>query len=181
MKSQSCLFLFLCLTLLASCNKAEFKEQKIAATIPTTSSVPSIPQAMENKQTSQNLPPGHPPINGKSNSKEDMSEKVEILPKATGGFTVQECFAGKNKLTGKKISVRGKVVKYNSGILKRNWLHIKDGTGAEGKNDLIITTTDSAKLNDIVVVSGTIQYDKDIGSGYFFPVIIEDASLKIEK
>jgi hypothetical protein len=62
----------------------------------------------------------------------------------------------------------------------KNWLHIKDGTGAEGKNDLVVTTNDTAKIGEVVMVTGKLQFDKDLGSGYFFPVIVEDAKVKVE-
>ncbi|HAZ14229.1 MAG TPA: DNA-binding protein, partial [Bdellovibrionales bacterium] len=65
-------------------------------------------------------------------------------------------------------------------IMGKNWIHIQDGTGGAGENDLIITTTQEAALDQVVVVSGTLQYDKNIGSGYVFPAIIENGSVKVE-
>ena len=62
----------------------------------------------------------------------------------------------------------------------KNWLHIRDGSGIEGKNDLVVTTSQSALLNDTVVITGKLQYDLDIGSGYVFPAIVQDARVKIE-
>ena len=166
---------------LISCNKSDFKETKVAVTVPSMSSSPGPAPEMPATGSSQELPPGHPPINGQSKPSEMPAQKVENIVKAEGGVTVEECFKNKATLNGKNVTLRAKVVKFNSGILKRNWLHVSDGTGAKGQNDLVVTTLDNANINDTVIVKGVLHYDKDIGSGYFFPAIIEDAKIKIEK
>ena len=139
-----------------------------------------------------NLPPGHPAIGGGAEPKlpaghpaigsATAKPKVDLtgIKKAKGGRTIQEIFADKKSLQGRDVAVRGKVVKYNSGIMNKNWLHIQDGTGAEGSNDLTITTTSTAKVGDTVLVSGKVSTDKDFGFGYKFTVILEDAEVAVE-
>ncbi len=63
------------------------------------------------------------------------------IKKAEGGKTVGEIFADKDQLAGKQVVVRAKVVKYNPQIMGKNWLHMEDGTGKAGSNDLTVTTT----------------------------------------
>jgi hypothetical protein len=102
------------------------------------------------------------------------------VAKATGGTarTVAEIYAQRTALSEKPVTVRGKVVKFNEGIMGRNWVHLRDGTGAAGKdNDITVTTADHASVGDVVVVKGTVRVDKDFGSGYAYPVIVEDAKL----
>jgi starvation-inducible outer membrane lipoprotein len=124
------------------------------------------------------LPVGHPPITGASTqpAKVDMSG----IKKAEGGKTIVEIFADKAQLGGKQVTVRGKVVKFNAQILGKNWLHIQDGSGAEGSNDLTITTLSDVKVGDTVVATGTIAIDKDFGAGYKYGLIMEDAKLVVE-
>ena len=43
-----------------------------------------------------------------------------------------------------------------------------------------MTTQAKAKVNDTVLVEGTVTLDKDLGAGYKYDVIIEDAKVKIE-
>ncbi|HEY6101344.1 MAG TPA: nucleotide-binding protein, partial [Anaeromyxobacter sp.] len=65
------------------------------------------------------------------------------VPKASGSDarTVAEIYAQRTTLKEKPVTVRGKVVKFNEGIMGRNWVHLRDGTGAAGKdNDITITT-----------------------------------------
>ncbi|HSD19879.1 MAG TPA: nucleotide-binding protein [Anaeromyxobacter sp.] len=102
------------------------------------------------------------------------------VPKATGADarTVSEVWSQRAALKEKSVSVRGKVVKWNAGIMGKNWLHLRDGSGAAGKdNDITITTSDEAAVGDVVLVKGTVRVDKDFGAGYAYPVIIEDAKL----
>lgn len=99
------------------------------------------------------------------------------VEKAEGGLTVAEIFAKADALAGQEVVVRGKVVKYNAGILGKNWLHVQDGSGEAGANDLTVTTQSTAGVGDVVTIRGTVATDKDYGAGYSYPVIIEDASL----
>jgi len=102
---------------------------------------------------------------------------VEKLEPVAGGTTVAAIFAGKATLKGKPVVVRGKVVKVNNGILGRNWLHLQDGTGAAGTNDLIVTTAATVAKGDVVVARGTVATDKDFGAGYSYAVMVEDAAI----
>ena len=107
---------------------------------------------------------------------------LEGIQKATGGQTIGEVWAEKTSLAGKPVVVRGKVVKYNGGIMGKNWLHIQDGTGDKAKSthDLTVTSDAAAKVGDVVVVSGMLVTDKDFGAGYAYDAIIEDANVTVE-
>jgi hypothetical protein len=102
------------------------------------------------------------------------------IARATGGQTVAEIYAAGAKLAGKQVVLRGRVVKYNGGILGKNWLHVRDGSGAEGSNDLTITSLDKARVGDLVLVTGVLATNRDFGGGYKYPLIIEDAALLVE-
>jgi hypothetical protein len=73
--------------------------------------------------------------------------------------------------------MKGKVTKFNQGIMDRNWIHIQDGTSNEKNVDITITTNDVVKLGDVITVKGTITLAKDFGAGYFYEVIMEEASV----
>jgi hypothetical protein len=99
------------------------------------------------------------------------------IKRAENGQTVEEIIKGKAKFAGKRIAVRARVVKYNAGILGKNWLHVRDGSGAEGSNDLTVTTSATTKVGDLVLVTGVLSVDRDFGSGYRYGLIVEDASV----
>jgi len=103
------------------------------------------------------------------------------IAKAEGGKTVAEVFAEKDALAGQKVTVRGKVVKANVAIMNKNWLHVRDGSGAEGTNDLTVTTAGTVpSVGDTVLVTGTVALNKDFGMGYSYDVIVEDAEVTVE-
>jgi hypothetical protein len=127
------------------------------------------------------LPEGHPKIDmhgtgTKSAPKIDVSKIV----KPKGGKTVEEIYQEKARLNGNRVTLRGKVVKYNGEILGKNWLHLRDGTGTEPANDLTVTTQAKVKVGDTVLVDGIVRTDRDIGAGYKYAVMIEDAKVTVE-
>ena len=123
------------------------------------------------------LPKGHPPITGGgAKSNVDLSG----ITKAEGGQTVAEIILGKDKLNGQSAKVRARVVKHNPGIMGRNWLHIRDGSGSEGSNDLLVTTDAAAKIGDTVLVSGKVATNQDFGAGYKYAVLVENAKVVVE-
>lgn len=103
------------------------------------------------------------------------------VSKATGGDarTVAEVYRDRTSLKDKSVSVRGLVVKVSSGILGHNWIHLRDGSGsaAAGDHDLVVTTTQEVKRDEEVTARGTVHTDKDLGSGYRFEVLVEDAQI----
>jgi hypothetical protein len=62
----------------------------------------------------------------------------------------------------------------------KNWIHLQDGSGKPGSNDLTVTTSGAAKTGDTVVVAGKLSVDKDFGYGYKYDVIVEDAQVTKE-
>ena len=94
-------------------------------------------------------------------------------------ITVAELFANRDKYVGKKITVKGKVTKTSEGIIKRNWVHIQDGSRFSNMDDLVFTTTSTVpKVGDVVYASGTVIKDKDFGYGYFYAVLVENSNFK---
>ena len=104
------------------------------------------------------------------------------VPKASGAnaHTVAEIMAKAADLKDKPVLVRGKVVKYNPQILGKNWIHLRDGSGAaaDNTNDVLVTTSDQAQVGDVVTVKGVVRTNKDFGSGYSYKAIVDEATLQ---
>lgn len=146
---------------LAACGKQETAETAPAPETPQAGEVASQP---------------HPDPSGT-----DAGVDLSGIDKAEGGQTVAEVFAAKEQLEGETVLIRGKVVKVNANIMNKNWLHVRDGSGEEGTNDLTITTTGAVpEVGDTVLVNGTLGLNRDFGMGYQYPVIIEDAEVTVE-
>ena len=103
-------------------------------------------------------------------------KKITKIAPPKGGQTVAECLSHEKDWADKEVLVKGKVTKFNEAIMGKNWLHINDGSDEKGR-DLVVTSKDKAQVGTIITIKGKIQYNKDIGSGYFFQAIVEDAQI----
>lgn len=137
-------------------------------------SVPSLPEG----HPAGELPAGHPSIDETDRNVAADIKVIELEP----GLNIAYVYASRGELAGHEISLRGKVVKYNEGILGWNFIHIQDGSGdiADGSNDLTVTSHSTTAVGETVVVTGTIILQKDFGSGYSFPVMMEGAAITAE-
>ncbi len=133
------------------------------------------------KETTQKAAPSTPSqISGGSSGAvvPFIETKVE---KATGenSYSVEEIFAKAKELDGKKVRVKGKVVKFNPNIMGKNWTHIQDGSGDPMNNthDLVVTTANQTATDEIIVIEGMVSANKDFGFGYKYDVLIEDAEI----
>ena len=98
-------------------------------------------------------------------------------------YTIEEVHMWRKSLNGQTITVTGSVYKVSKGIMKRDWVHLGDGTGNEKKltDDLVFTApTSTIKAGDKVLAKGTVAVDKDFGYGYFYPVIIEKSTFEVK-
>jgi len=115
---------------------------------------------------------------GKTMGKVSVEEKTGIsVAPAEAGLTVAKLYSSKADYSGKKIKMKGQVVKVNDEVMGKNWVHIQDGTKDGDHFDLTITTLDKVAVDDIVTFEGTITLNKDFGYGYAYEVIMEDAKL----
>jgi hypothetical protein len=115
-----------------------------------------------------------PPHSGKVETRENGSI---IMSKSKGELTIAQVFGNRTDYGGKEVEIRGIVVKVNESVMDKNWVHIQDGTNYNGSFDLTITTQDLANVGDEVTFKGKIVLDKNFGSGYFYDIIMEEATL----
>ena len=146
-----------------------FRSSTLDRTFDKIQLVSAIAVKSDRKGSSKSAPGGadagvEPPVSG--------IEPIE------GGHTVGEVISGKASLTGSEVAVRGKGIKINTSVMRRNWLHVSDGTvGPDGEQEVIVTTEDIAAVGSTVVVRGTVATDRDFSSGYNYSVLIEDAKV----
>jgi hypothetical protein len=106
---------------------------------------------------------------------------VKPVDRAPGpsGKTVAELCAQRTALAGKTVRIHATVVKSTPGVLGHTYLHLRDGSGdaALGTHDVAVTTDATPAVGDVVLVEGVVAIDRDIGSGYKFPTLVENAKL----
>lgn len=122
-------------------------------------------------------------IQATANPKEESAKKItktelsEGITLAKGAISVHDLFSGKDKLAGTTVILTGKVVKFMPEIMSKNWIHLQDGSSFNGRNDITITTLSKVKVDEIVSFRGKVVLNKDLGSGYKYDVLIEDATV----
>jgi hypothetical protein len=146
------------------------------------------------------VPPGHPAIEDPAAAKFATSAGMGQSPhqhpspaaaadlgaiklaRAPGpqGRTVADVWRQRAALNDQTVAVRGKVVKATPGVLGKTWLHLRDGTGDGATADLAVASVDAASVGDTVLVTGVVHLDRDLGAGYRYDVIVEDARIKTE-
>ncbi len=104
------------------------------------------------------------------------SNNATTMKPVKDAIKLSELFKNKTKYDGQVITVSGTCVKVNNGIMGRNWIHIEDGSKANGKTlDLTVTTNISIPLGSKIAMTGKIALNKDFGAGYKYDIIMEDA------
>jgi hypothetical protein len=104
---------------------------------------------------------------------------VSPIKPAPGGITIADLWMRRKALAGTVVVISGKVVKVNNEILGSNWIHLQDGSGSaqSGTHDLTVTTSALVKVGDVVTITGKLATGKDLGSGYAYEVIVENATV----
>jgi len=98
-------------------------------------------------------------------------------------YTIEEVHMWRKNLEDKIISLEGTVFKVSHQIMKLDWVHLGDGTGNEKKltDDLVFTATSTnIKAGDKVIAKGKVVVNKDFGYGYFYKVLIQDATFGVK-
>ncbi len=109
--------------------------------------------------------------------KPKFREESRASAKDAGTFTIAEIYAKKAELGGKLVTVKGKVVKVSPNIMGKTWVHIQDGTGKEGTDKIIFTSKNqTALIGTDVTAQGVVNLDVDLGSGYFYSILIEEST-----
>lgn len=119
-----------------------------------------------------------PMVSGNEPVKAEVRKYELDISRAENGIRIATLFENKNDLAGKRVVIKGKVTHYNASIMKRNWIHLQDGTEFSGKYDLTATSdTLTANIGQVITIEGTVELDKDFGYGYFYEVLLTDIKI----
>ena len=122
------------------------------------------------------IPPADAGASIKATPQKPNIEKQNIaVDKAAGSVTISQLYSGINSYVNQVVTVKGKVVKVNNGIMNKNWVHIQDGTSSGADYDLTVTTNETLNVGQVVTLKGTVSANKDFGYGYSYKVLLEDA------
>ncbi|MCU7796113.1 MAG: hypothetical protein KZQ73_15215 [Candidatus Thiodiazotropha sp. (ex Semelilucina semeliformis)] len=97
------------------------------------------------------------------------------IPPLPDGMTIANIMAQATQLNEQSVSVRARVIKVSPNIMGKNWITLRDGTGTAPDDKLIATSKEMVSPGELVIVKGVIKNDIDIGSGYQYKVLLEQA------
>jgi len=122
--------------------------------------------------------PPSPPL-GRTQSKRPAAVQApvagEIKPLAEGK-TIADIFAESDQLKEQVVSLNAKVIKISRNVMGKNWITLQDGTGTEPDNKLVTTSQAVVSPGDTLIVKGTVKTNVDLGRGYFYKVLLEEAT-----
>ena len=105
-----------------------------------------------------------------------VAPKLGEIAALDGGKTIAVVHVEAEQLKDHQIALRARVMKVSTNIMGKNWITLQDGTGTEPNNKLIATTSEVVAVGDLVTVKGVVHTDIDLGSGYNYSVLLEDAT-----
>ncbi|MCG7876316.1 MAG: hypothetical protein AB2614_03325 [Candidatus Thiodiazotropha endolucinida] len=96
------------------------------------------------------------------------------------GKTIADIMADATQLNEQSVSLRARVIKVSPNIMGKNWITLQDGTGTPPNDKLIATSTEQVMPGELVIASGVIRYNVDIGSGYTYKVLLEQTKFSLK-
>jgi hypothetical protein len=86
-------------------------------------------------------------------------------------------YAAKSALAGKTVRVRAVVVKSTPDVMGKTFAHVRDGSGTEANQDfdLTVTTQEKPQVRQSLLLEGRLEVNVDLGAGYKYPLILQDA------
>jgi hypothetical protein len=140
--------------------------------------------------SSDTLPAGHPDLGGATASPHSPSPAASsalpavAVPPARGSNArvIAQLSAERAQLAGKRVRVRGQVTKVTAGVQGKTFFHLRDGKpGDPGpESDLVVTSVSTPERGQIALFEGTLRADADVGIGFKYPILLENAVLVAE-
>ena len=118
-------------------------------------------------------------VSASFNSEENINQQKQDIPTHTeevvqhkGSVKIADLVANPGSYEGKTVQITGKCVKINPNIMKRNWIHLQDGS--KDDFDLVVTSNAFVPEGTIVTIKAKVVLNKDFGAGYRYDLILED-------
>ncbi|GBE55690.1 hypothetical protein BMS3Bbin15_01873 [archaeon BMS3Bbin15] len=142
---------------------------------------PALNKTIDVLLMTQSFGSGESSLHGTTEGNSTSAVNVSVK-KLAGGYTISDIFTRSKDLAGKEIEFRGVITKVLPEIMNKTWIHLQDGTkdNVTGENEIKVTYSgpEKFKVGDVVIVKGKLETDVNIGSGYFFRVLINNATIK---
>lgn len=157
---------------------AEFKSTVLNRTFDSILFVTRIRSLKEGPSEAEQAATQNDPHKKIPGIKKKVSAPVKgEIKRAEEGRNIEEIFSERDQLNNKEVILRGKVMKVNKNILAQTWVTLQDGTGSAPDNKIIAVTKDAVNVGEILTVRGILKTDVNLGSGYKYKALIDEAKL----
>lgn len=108
----------------------------------------------------------------------ETANRVVASAAPSDAVSIGTVYAELDQRADQTVVVHGTVVKATNAV-GWVWVHVQDGSGdpALGSHDLTIQTQDAVVRGQRVSFQGTLRADVDLGFGYHYDALVEDARL----
>lgn len=108
----------------------------------------------------------------------ETARRVSAAAAPEGAVPIGTVYAELDARADREIVVHGAVAKA-TGAVGWNWVHLRDGTGdpARGTHDLTVKTKVEVAEGRRVAFRGVLRKDVDLGFGYHYDALVEDAEV----
>ncbi len=86
--------------------------------------------------------------------------------------TISKLLENPGEFEGKLVEIKGECTKINTGILSRNWIHLKDPDANDKK--IVLTSQEEVTPGDMVTFQAKVALNKDFGAGYSYDILLEN-------
>lgn len=104
-----------------------------------------------------------------------VPEAGDIKP-LPDGKTIADIYAESDQLKNESVSLNARVIRVKKAFMGKNWIVLQDGTGSKPDNKIVATTQEVVNPGDLVTVKGTLATNVDLGRGYSYKVMLEEAT-----
>ncbi|MEN0060590.1 MAG: hypothetical protein AAGA48_00500 [Myxococcota bacterium] len=108
----------------------------------------------------------------------ETAKRVVAASTPAGAVPIGTVYAELDQRAGQEVVVYGTVAKA-TGAVGWMWVHLQDGTGdaATGTHDLTVQTKHAVTRGQKVAFRGLLRKDADIGFGYHYDALVEEAEV----
>jgi hypothetical protein len=108
----------------------------------------------------------------------ETARRAVVSRAPEGAVSIGRIYAELDARADEEIVVYGAAAKV-SGAIGWYWVHLQDGTGdpSAGTHDLTVQTKQAVAEGQRVAFRGTLREDVDLGFGYHYDALVEDAKV----
>ena len=89
--------------------------------------------------------------------------------------SIKELLQDPVRFENQRVEVNGTCAKVNAGIMGRNWIHLKPSQ--DDTADIVATSDALPRVGERITIQAIVRLEKDFGSGYSYPILLEEAIL----